>query len=277
MTSPEIIAGWLGNYTAEGKESEAQAALRQALSGPWQISPGEQVLELGCGQGDTTAVLADLVGINGKVIAIDPAPGSYGEPKTLAESQAVLLSSPIGSRIEFRNDFDLYKDYINLENLPLDAVVMANCSWYFASKDEIRETLRLLKKIAKRLCFSEWDLEVKQMNQTAHATAVSVQNLCHKHKLTTDGNIRTPLMKAELLDLIRSAGWTLTEIEVVRPEKTSDHLWEFNAAYALGTVIYRNKDLSEEDYDRLTGQHELLTEFKGKEMTSLDCFSLVAV
>lgn len=277
MTSPAEIAKWLGNYSASGNEGEAQAALRQALSRPWKISPGERVLEVGCGQGDTTAILADLVGSRGRVTALDPADGSYGEPQTLEESQAVLLASPVGSRIEFHNDFDLLKDYNKLESLNFDAAVMANCSWYFASKEEISETFILLKKIAKRLCFSEWDLEVKQTNQIAHATAVSVQNLCHKHKLTSDGNIRTPLLKEELTDLIRSAGWKIQKIEPVRPKKTSDHLWEFNTSDALGNVIYSTKALSEADYELLTDQHEFLMKFKGGEMQSLDCFSLVAV
>lgn len=42
------------------------------------IFPGNQVLEIGCGQGDTTAVLAELVGDSGHVTAVDPADLSYG-------------------------------------------------------------------------------------------------------------------------------------------------------------------------------------------------------
>lgn len=277
MTSPGKIAEWLGNYSPEGKEGEAQAALRQALSRPWQIAPGERVLELGCGQGDTTAILADLVGSRGRVTALDPADGSYGEPQTLEESQAVLLSSPVGSRIEFHNDFDLLKDYGKLENLNFDAVVMANCSWYFASTEEISETLILLKKIAKRLCFSEWDLDVNKAEQMAHASAVYFQGLSHKHRLTSDGNIRTPLLKAELIELIESADWTIQQIETVGPVKTSDYLWEFNAARALGDVIAGTKHLSKDVKENLINQNTLLMEFDNKEMQSLDCFSLVAV
>jgi ubiquinone/menaquinone biosynthesis C-methylase UbiE len=44
---------------------------------------GPRILEIGCGQGDTTAVLAELVGENGHVTAVDPGPLDYGmSPRT---------------------------------------------------------------------------------------------------------------------------------------------------------------------------------------------------
>jgi predicted methyltransferase len=42
------------------------------------IFPGAKVLEIGCGQGDCTPVLAELVGETGLVTAVDPAPLAYG-------------------------------------------------------------------------------------------------------------------------------------------------------------------------------------------------------
>ena len=46
----------------------------------WGIAAGENVLEIGCGQGDTTITLAAAVGEAGKVTAVDPASLDYGEP-----------------------------------------------------------------------------------------------------------------------------------------------------------------------------------------------------
>jgi len=40
--------------------------------------PGSKVLELGCGQGDCTTVLATTVGGEGSVVAVDPAELDYG-------------------------------------------------------------------------------------------------------------------------------------------------------------------------------------------------------
>lgn len=57
----------------------SQLAHRQELIAYWDIQPGSRVLEIGCGQGDTTVALADAVGENGKVVAIDPGSPDYGK------------------------------------------------------------------------------------------------------------------------------------------------------------------------------------------------------
>jgi hypothetical protein len=44
----------------------------------WGIKPGSRVLEIGCGQGDTTVVLADAVDEHGFVDAIDKGSLDYG-------------------------------------------------------------------------------------------------------------------------------------------------------------------------------------------------------
>jgi len=55
-----------------------QTEHRLALISNWPISEGDSILEIGCGQGDCTAVLAELVGPQGHITAIDPAPLTYG-------------------------------------------------------------------------------------------------------------------------------------------------------------------------------------------------------
>jgi len=56
----------------------SQTQHRLALLQQWNISAGSKVLELGCGQGDCTTVLASAVGEHGSVVAIDPAELDYG-------------------------------------------------------------------------------------------------------------------------------------------------------------------------------------------------------
>lgn len=41
------------------------------------IEKGSTVLEIGCGQGDTTAVIASMVGENGNVVVVDIADPKY--------------------------------------------------------------------------------------------------------------------------------------------------------------------------------------------------------
>lgn len=64
-----------------------QAAQRIKLVERWDVKPGERILELGCGQGDCTAVLAVAVGSHGHVTAVDPGPPDYG-----TQSSVFLLS-----------------------------------------------------------------------------------------------------------------------------------------------------------------------------------------
>lgn len=56
----------------------AQTLHRLQLLQHWDIQSGSKVLELGCGQGDCTTVLAHAVGEQGSVVAVDPAELSYG-------------------------------------------------------------------------------------------------------------------------------------------------------------------------------------------------------
>ena len=58
---------------------ESQTRHRLVLLQHWNIPSGTKVLELGCGQGDCTTVLASAVGEQGGVVAVDPADLDYGE------------------------------------------------------------------------------------------------------------------------------------------------------------------------------------------------------
>ena len=56
-----------------------QTEHRIALWSKWNVDwDGAKVLEIGCGQGDFTAVLAEAVGPDGHVTAVDPGPLTYG-------------------------------------------------------------------------------------------------------------------------------------------------------------------------------------------------------
>lgn len=57
----------------------SQTLHRLALLENWKIGAGSKVLEVGCGQGDCTTVLASAVGEEGRVVAVDPADLDYGK------------------------------------------------------------------------------------------------------------------------------------------------------------------------------------------------------
>lgn len=64
----------------QGDPSTAQVAHRVELLKAWDVElAGKSVFEVGCGQGDATAVLAAAVGEKGSVVGCDPASLEYGE------------------------------------------------------------------------------------------------------------------------------------------------------------------------------------------------------
>lgn len=63
---------------SDGGSSEPQIQHRLDVLNKWNIPLGSKILEIGCGQGDFTLVAAYIVGDQGHVTGIDPAPLDYG-------------------------------------------------------------------------------------------------------------------------------------------------------------------------------------------------------
>ncbi|MDP4161066.1 MAG: class I SAM-dependent methyltransferase, partial [Bacillota bacterium] len=133
-----------------------QTAHRLKLIDFWEIAKGANILEIGCGQGDTTAALAYTVGKEGFVHGVDIAPENYGLPMTLGEARQLLLHSEIGSNIRMDLDFDILTDTITFKNDRFDYIVLSQCSWYFSSYEELVAILKRVRPWGKRLCFAEW-------------------------------------------------------------------------------------------------------------------------
>ena len=72
----------------------SQTLHRLELLQHWNIPIGSKVLEIGCGQGDCTTVLANAVGEQGRVVAVDPAESDYGASISLSTPPSV----PAGKR-----------------------------------------------------------------------------------------------------------------------------------------------------------------------------------
>lgn len=211
----------------------SQTRHRAALVESWHIEPGSTALELGCGQGDMTAVLAEAVGPAGRVVAVDVAEPSYGAPVTIGESAARLTAGPLGPRLDFRFGTDVLDPSVGFPAGAFDHVVLAHCSWYFASLGQLRDTLARIRPWARRLCFTEWDLTPASGDQVAHLLAVLIQGQIEAAGSHGEGNVRTPFSRARLLRLLPEAGWTVDDSGSVDTGELQDADWEIAACLEL--------------------------------------------
>ena len=209
-------------YRVSPEEQLRQTRFRRQLVEWWRIQPGQRILEIGCGQGDMTAVIADAVGPNGFVLAVDSAAENYGSPISLGDSARCLTVSELGAQIEFQYNFSAYSSL----GSDFDAIVLANCSWYFASSDQLTDVLRKVHQLAPKMLFSEWDAKPQHLSQLGHFLTVQFAQLCSAHYADAELNIRNALSKDAIKDLMGSAGWHPTAETLFDGPDLADGKWE---------------------------------------------------
>ncbi|KAF2156253.1 hypothetical protein K461DRAFT_221464 [Myriangium duriaei CBS 260.36] len=210
----------------------SQTLHRLVLLQHWDIPNGSKVLELGCGQGDTTTVLASAVGEQGKVVALDPAPLEYGSPYTLGQAQGHISQGPLGKQITWlqQSPLDFLSSLPVNDSTAFDETVLAHCLWYFTSPSLILDTFRAIKQHSKRLLLAEWSLVASRPSAQPHVLAALAQAALECRKPKSTSNIRTVLGPKRLTELALAAGWQLeTEALVPGGEGLLDGQWEVSA------------------------------------------------
>jgi SAM-dependent methyltransferase len=235
-----------------------QSAYRQRLVDSWPIEDGARVLEIGCGQGDMTAVIARAVGPLGHVLAVDIADSAYGAPQTLREATDHLLSSEMGSRMKFLFEFDILNPPNDFAPDPFDWVVMVHSSWYFTTVDQLERTLRQLLRWRQKLCFVEWDLNPRSFDQVPHMLAALIQGQVEAYKKKSIANIRTPLAKNQMLEILERNGWRPASIGKIETDELQDARWEIAATLANSAGEALALGLPEKIQHLLAGQLEVL-------------------
>ncbi|KAF7327801.1 Methyltransf-25 domain-containing protein [Mycena kentingensis (nom. inval.)] len=201
--------------------SVAQAQYRIDIVSKWPIRAGDRVLELGCGQGDTTLALAEAVGEAGHVDAVDPGRLDYGGPKTLGEAHDTISAGPFGPRITWHQAEPLA--FLTADKT-YDVAVLAHCLWYFSSPPLILETLRVLATRARKICIAEWSLSG---SATTHILSVLTQAAMECRNPASEANVRTVVSPSRIKELAKEAGLTLLEEAVVTPgDGVYDGRWE---------------------------------------------------
>lgn len=259
------------------KVQRIQSAHRQRLVDLWPIENGARLLEIGCGQGDMTAVLARVVGPLGHVVAVDIADPSYGAPQTLRDATDRLLSSTMGDRMEFHFEFDALDPPFDFEADSFDWVVMVHSSWYFASADQLEKTLRQVLRWGRRLCFVEWDLEPRSLEQVPHMLAALIQGQAEAYKAKSIANIRTPLTQSQTLATLVRSGWNPASVSRIETMELQDASWEIAATLADTADEAMALGLPTKIRHLLDGQIELLRRLSAPgNFRPLDAYAVIA-
>ncbi|MBF2516222.1 class I SAM-dependent methyltransferase [Listeria marthii] len=227
MNLEEIVDCMLLNEN-DKEIQRTQTEHRIKLVDFWQVKKGDRVLEVGCGQGDTTAVLANAVGQDGFVQGIDIAPQNYGAPFTIGDATDHLKKSQLGAQIDFKLGTDILKGDITFLEKAFDVAVLSHASWYFSSKEELIQMLVLLSKWAKRVCYAEWDTRITDVKQTSHMLAVLTQSSYEAFKQDTQSNIRTFITPIDMQEIIQSQNWKMGAETSVFSERMQDSRWEIS-------------------------------------------------
>ncbi|WP_315907102.1 class I SAM-dependent methyltransferase [Priestia koreensis] len=199
---------------------------RLKLAGAWGIKKGDRLLEVGCGQGDTTAVLAHLVGGEGLVHGVDIASPDYGSPITVGDSMAHLKNSPLGKQIRVSFEMDILSEEVYFDENEFDAVVLSHCLWYFQSPDQLLRVLQKVRTWGKKLYIAEWDIRTTSTEQLAHFLAVHIQAQYEAFKENSFSNVRTLFTRADIEETMKKAGWTVHGSETISSPDLQDGEWE---------------------------------------------------
>lgn len=235
-----------------------QEGYRRQLANCWQIPPGARVLEVGCGQGDMTSVLAETAS---HVTAVDIADPSYGSPLTLGEATDLIRSGPFGHKIDFRFNFDILQSQ-EFEPDSFDFGIMAHCSWYFSSEDELRAVFAKLRSCCQRFCFAEWDLEPRTVDQLPHLLAVLIQGQVESFKAESNANVRTPFNRKSVERLLSASGWEIAQAGLPDTSALQDADWEIGACLRDSLREAQELALPPKLYSLLESQVDLLSHLK---------------
>jgi SAM-dependent methyltransferase len=274
---PELIAQHMALFQ-EGRDIQVeQTEFRIRIAKSWDIKKGDRILEVGCGQGDMTAVLADSVGPEGFVTAIDLAEPDYGFPVCLGDSLRVLKSTPLGVRLDYSLNFDILAPENTFPDNAFDAVVFAHCSWYYESQDVLRSHLMRVRPYAKRLYFSEWDLEPHSTDQIPHLLAVLIQGQIGVFKPRSGINARTVLTRNMMEELLSEAGWNIVARRTIDTAGLQNGNWEVSNCLTTSEKEAEVLDVPIKYRQYIKTQTDLLAHMAGNGGSrSLSTYSIVA-
>jgi len=201
------------NFLAYANAEKAlQLQHRMTLVNLWRPGLGAHIMEVGCGQGETTVALAAAVGASGRVLAVDNAQAEYGRPVTLGQAHAYIMSSALGNRIECLLSTDLLDPQVDFPENAFDLAVFSHSPWYMSSPQELHRLFARVRPWARRLGYAEWDARPQHLQQLPHLLAVLLQ--VHAHSVApqiSTANVRSLILPDQARLLAENAGWAVAQ------------------------------------------------------------------
>ena len=224
---------------------------------------GRQVVDLGCGQGDTVTVLGKLLQASNtahrpktpaRLYGVDPGRLDYGAPYTLQEAQRFILEGALKDTVEFsQNDGPGFLEaHATSGKQPVDTVVMVHSIYYLPKTSTLSDIFRACRihKVAD-LLLAEWSLQISSLDALPHLLSVLTQDISPEH----EANIRTVFTPAKIVELANAEGYELVYEKVITPPKEmQDGAWE------TGGTRHRSKDLKQMEANN--EEHRILQSFQ---------------
>lgn len=233
----------------------AQSEHRLKLIDFWGIKEGQKVLEIGCGQGDTTVALGYVVGKNGFVHGLDCADENYGAPETIGKARNRIMKTELSDRVKMTFDCNILNDDIVFDEDEFDVVVLSHCLWYFPEYEVLEKILKKVKPYAKKLCIAEWNPVITNSAQLSHLYSAQVQSIYESFVENSDSNIRTMFYPDDIKTAVVSAGYRITNTVNIYSENVNDAKWEVDMTLsAYPRKINRNHDIPERLKELLLSQ-----------------------
>jgi ubiquinone/menaquinone biosynthesis C-methylase UbiE len=114
-------------FVDEANAMPGIVAVEEAATAELRLSPGDRVLELGCGTGDDSRALADLVGPEGEVVGIDASEAMIAVARRRTEGTGLPVSFHVGDAMDLglpSESFDAVRCERLLIHVPDPAVVL---------------------------------------------------------------------------------------------------------------------------------------------------------